>query len=91
MLKSVPDSLLLKRNNGPAGMKCNIPRLKAIHTHTNKHTLSFTYTLIHTNTHGGTRLHISAKPITKNKTKKTTKLFPFIPGFQALQLARKAH
>lgn len=41
---SVPDALLLKKNNGPAGMKCNIHWLKPIHI-PNKHTLTFTYTL----------------------------------------------
>lgn len=54
-----------------------------IHTHPNKRTLTQTDTVAR----GFTSL-----PSPSQKTKqKTTKLFPFIPRFQALKLARKAH
>lgn len=63
-------------------------------THTQTHIIIHINTCTHTQWHEVSRLcqvhHKKTQP-KKNKTKKTTKLFPFIPRFQVLQPARKAH
>lgn len=56
----------LWKDNGQAREKKVNPASKPF-KHTNKHTLLMVSTAIHTNTHGGTKLHISAKSITKIK------------------------
>lgn len=73
--QSLPDSLLLKRNNGPVGMKQNIPWA---------HSQSYTSKQTRVDIHMHTYTRAGKKQKTTTKKKQTTKLFAFIPRFQTL-------